>query len=279
MVSAMEGARARSALAGTQFSDVRWVAETGSTNADLMELARGGASHGAVLFAEHQLAGRGRLDRTWVAAPGQALLASVLVRPALAPADAHRVTTALGVAAAEACSDLSGVEVALKWPNDLVARRGSGGIQRKLGGLLAESLVEGEALRAVVAGLGVNVAWPLDLPAHLAAGVTSIVDLAGGPNRAKRPDVDPEAVLVAVLRRLDARYSQAVSEGGWSALHDRYRELCTTIGQLVAVETPRARFEGRCLDVSADGQLLLDEGSGRVRRVSVGDVVHLRGSP
>ncbi len=273
MVSAMEGGRARSALAGTQFADVRWVEQTGSTNAELMELARSGGPHGAVLFAGHQLAGRGRLDRSWEAAPGEALLASVLVRPALVPSDAHRVTTALGVAAAEACSELSGVEVGLKWPNDLVAAVPAGAGPRKLGGLLAESVVEGDALVAVVAGLGVNVAWPLHLPGDLEPTATSLGQLAGA-------DVEPEDLLVAVLRRFDGRYSQAVSPTGWPGLLGRYRELCTTIGQAVSVEVAGGRVEGIALDVTAQGLLLVSEaGFGRVHEITAGDVVHLRPGP
>ena len=68
--------------AGTRFADVRWVDETGSTNHDLLALAAVGAPDGVVLVADHQTAGRGRLDRTWVAPPGASLLVSVLVRPA-----------------------------------------------------------------------------------------------------------------------------------------------------------------------------------------------------
>ena len=79
--SAGPGARARAALAGTRFADVRWVATTGSTNADALALARDGAPEGIVVVADHQRAGRGRRDRTWVAPPGGSLLLSVLLRP------------------------------------------------------------------------------------------------------------------------------------------------------------------------------------------------------
>src|SRR6187402_820221 len=121
MVSCVPGRRARSALAdgpGRRFADVRWVAETGSTNADAMELVRQGEPEGIVLVADHQTAGRGRAGRTWTAPPGSGLLLSVLLRP---PASVMDLTTmAVAVAAAEAVRSVVGFAPRLKWPNDLV---------------------------------------------------------------------------------------------------------------------------------------------------------------
>ena len=82
MFTAVLSEAANRALRRTRFSDVRWVDETGSTNADLLALARDGAADGTVLVADHQTAGRGRADRAWTAPPGSSLLVSVLLRPA-----------------------------------------------------------------------------------------------------------------------------------------------------------------------------------------------------
>jgi BirA family biotin operon repressor/biotin-[acetyl-CoA-carboxylase] ligase len=112
------GSRARAALAGGRFADVRWVAATGSTNADVMTLARDGAPEGVVVVADHQSAGRGRRSRSWVAPASGSLLLSVLLRPPAAVAGA--VTMATAVALAEAVERVAGVAPGLKWPNDLV---------------------------------------------------------------------------------------------------------------------------------------------------------------
>src|SRR5687768_9699564 len=116
MVTGMPGDRAKQALSGTRFG-VRWVTETGSTNADLLEAARDGAAEGAVLVADHQSAGRGRLGRSWEAPPGASLLMSVLLRPTLALDQVHAVTAAVGLAAAYACHAVAGFRPGLKWPN------------------------------------------------------------------------------------------------------------------------------------------------------------------
>ena len=112
---------------------VRWFEEIDSTNTYLRGEAADGAPEGLVAVADHQTAGRGRLDRRWESPPGANLLASVLLRPDCNPDDLHLCTGALGLAAVDACAEVAGVEAQLKWPNDLLV----GGA--KLAGILAEA--------------------------------------------------------------------------------------------------------------------------------------------
>src|SRR5262245_56151129 len=119
-----------------RFTEVRWVDETGSTNADLLELAKDGAPEGILLAADHQTAGRGRQSRSWVAPPGSSLLVSVLLRPD--PSEVNRCTMAVAVAAAEAVEAVAGFAPRLKWPNARVWPGDGTGLDRTLAGLLAE---------------------------------------------------------------------------------------------------------------------------------------------
>ena len=140
MVTCVPGGRARSVLAGgpgARFADVRWVDETGSTNADAMELARQGEPEGIVLVADHQTAGRGRAGRTWTAPPGAGLLLSVLLRPPAPVVDL--ATMAVAVSAAAAVESVAGFAPRLKWPNDLVWPGDGSAPDRKLAGILAEA--------------------------------------------------------------------------------------------------------------------------------------------
>ena len=134
--------------------DVRWFDEVDSTNTYVRDQARRGAPAGLVVVADHQTAGRGRLDRRWESPPGANLLASVLLRPQCEGSDVHLCTGAVALAAVDACREVAGVEPVLKWPNDLLVA-GS-----KLAGVLAEAEFSGGTLAAVVVGIGVNVAWP-----------------------------------------------------------------------------------------------------------------------
>ena len=224
---------------------VRWVDEVDSTNRVLMEEARGGAEAGAVLVADHQTAGRGRLGRSWTAPPGASLLVSVLLRPAGSVDQAYRLTMAAGLAAATAAEEVAGVRPDLKWPNDLVVD------DRKLAGLLAESVLSGRTLEVVVVGMGMNVAWAPEGAACLGAGV------------------DRRQVLDAFLA------SFATELADLDGVPGRYRSRCSTIGRRVRVELPDGSVEGTAVDVGPDGRLEVDVAGSR-RSFAVGDVVHLR---
>lgn len=261
MISRLTGGRARSQLAGTRFSEVEWVEETGSTNADLLARAADPAADGAVLVADFQRAGRGRRGRTWVTEPAAALMVSVLVRPeplGLGPAELGRLTMAFGVAATEACRALGG-DVGLKWPNDLVSLADD----RKLAGILAESRSGTAGVEAVVIGMGLNANGPL--PAELAATAVTLAELRGGP-------VDREDLLVATLRRADELFGQLHGP----SLAERYRALSATVGRQVRVDLEHGRLEGRAVDVGPDGHLVVEAADGGRHVLAVGDVVHLR---
>ena len=250
-----------------RFTDVRRVAETGSTNTDLLELVRAGAPEGTVLVADHQTAGRGRLGRTWQAPPGSSLLVSVLLRPALPPGRTHLVTVAAGLAAADAVEEVAGFRPGLKWPNDLVVE--VGGVSRKLAGLLAESVVDQGEVAGLVVGMGMNVRWPEPLPDDLAASATTVSAVAGR-------EIAPADVLDAYLTALERRYAGLVAEGGAAVTARAHRAGCTTLGRQVVVQVGDGSFAGEAVDVDESGHLVVDLAGGERRTVAVGDVVHLR---
>ena len=252
----------------SRFGEVRRVAETGSTNRDLLDAAAAGAADGTVLVAAHQTAGRGRMDRTWTAPPGASLLASVLLRPAV-PADrTFLLTLACGVAAIDAVAEVAGVRVGLKWPNDLVAVDGPDA-DRKVAGILAESVIADGRVDAVVVGMGLNVNWPSPLPADLAAIATSLNRLAGR-------EIELDAVLWSWLDHYERELSRLETDVG-AALLTRVRSLSATIGRTVDVTLPDRTFAGRAVAVDDDGHLVVEpsDGGGAVE-VTMGDVVHAR---
>src|SRR6188474_2474281 len=137
-------------------------ASIGSTNDRARELLEGSDGDGFVVVAEEQTSGRGRRGRSWQSPPGRNLLLSVALVPDLAAADAWRLGLATALAVAEACGAVA--PVALKWPNDIIGASDG----RKVGGLLIETMAEGDALRAAVLGIGINVNWPrAEMPAEL----------------------------------------------------------------------------------------------------------------
>ena len=269
-------------LGSTRFRDVRWVSETGSTNADVTELIRAGEPEGITLVADHQASGRGRRGRTWDMPERAGLLATVLLRP---PARVAALTTmALALSASDAVADLCGVQSRLKWPNDLVWPGDSSAPDRKLAGILAEaewpagsSVASGwcppeQSQRVgVAAGIGINVAWGTSMPAELSETAVALDHIVSPDLVPSRPDL-----LVALLSRLDEHYGMLVADGGGARLLELWRGRSATLGRRVRVELGSEDVEGTAVDITSEGHLVVEDLDGTRRTLAVGDVVHLR---
>jgi BirA family biotin operon repressor/biotin-[acetyl-CoA-carboxylase] ligase len=230
-----------------------------STNAELVELAASRPLESfTTLVTDDQTAGRGRLDRSWVAPAGSALAISVLVAPGELPVTRYGwLPIAAGVAMTEAIARvLPAASVGFKWPNDVLAG------DRKICGVLAELLPQ---QRAVVIGAGVNLAMTAEqLPVPTATSVA----VEGG-------DPDPDTVLsgyLDALQRLIVAYLAHGGDAEASGLAARARERCVTLGRAVRVELPDGRLlEGTATALDADGRLVVDG-----EPVAAGDVTHAR---
>jgi BirA family biotin operon repressor/biotin-[acetyl-CoA-carboxylase] ligase len=246
--------------------DVRRLDEVDSTNTHLRELARRGAPEGLVVVADHQRAGRGRLDRRWESPPRANLLVSALLRPDLSESAVHLCTGGAALAAADACREVAGVEPELKWPNDLVVQ-GS-----KLAGILAEAEFGRRGLEAVVVGIGLNVAWPGPPDAK----GTCLDALGDGP------PVDRTQLLDALLGGWADRRAQLEDAAGRERLADEIRRRCGTLGHEVRVVLAEGELTGVAATLDDQGRLVLRTADGD-RAVSAGDVTQVRpadrGSP
>jgi BirA family transcriptional regulator, biotin operon repressor / biotin---[acetyl-CoA-carboxylase] ligase len=235
------------------------VPEIGSTNAALVAAAAAGETEGAVFVAEHQVAGRGRLDRVWTSPPRAGLTVSFLLRPDVPAARRGWLPLLTGVALAEAVGEVTGVRASLKWPNDLLALDG-----RKLAGILAES-----SGNAVVVGVGLNVSTTA---AELPDTGTSLSRVTGGT-------VDRAPVLLAFLRLLERRYRRwtaALGDPVSSGLARDYLAWSSTVGTEVVVGLPDgSTLEGTAQAVDWDGRLVVATHEGQVELAS-GDVRHVR---
>jgi len=234
-----------------------------STNAELVALARESElASFTTLVTDDQTAGRGRLDRTWIAPAGSALAISVLVVPRtvggpLALENYGWLPIAAGIAMTEAIADaVPQASTGFKWPNDVLVD-GS-----KICGILAELLPDRDA---VVIGSGVNLSMTAEqLPVSTATSVL----VAGG-------DPDPDTVLAGYLDRLQrliVEYLAEDGDAGASGLAERARDLCVTLGREVRVELPDGSvIEGIATGLDADGRLIVND-----LAIAAGDVTHAR---
>lgn len=235
--------------------------ETGSTNADLRDRAHDAARwpHLSALITRNQTAGRGRLDRTWVAPDGASLAISVLLRALPAdPVARGWIPLAAGSAMAQAVeAQLSGHDVAVKWPNDVLVDG------RKICGILAEATTD-----AVIVGSGVNTtmtAEQLPVPTATSFAVLGV-------------EVDEDRLVADYLGALEVHISAlaAADDAVASGLHSAVTGRCATLGLAVRVSLPGDQVrEGVATELDAQGRLLVSA-DGTVHAVSAGDVVHVR---
>jgi BirA family biotin operon repressor/biotin-[acetyl-CoA-carboxylase] ligase len=242
------------------WTSLQLVDEIGSTNAELASRAAADdLVEGAVLVAEHQVTGRGRLDRIWTSPPRAGITVSVLLRPDVPAARRGWLPLLTGVALAESVRGVTGVQVSLKWPNDLLAGDG-----RKLAGILAESTGT-----AVVVGVGLNVSTTA---AELPDTATSLSGVLGSV-------VDRGPVLLAFLRALEVRYRGWTDVAGdpvASGLAQDYLTWSSTVGTTVSVALPDgSTLDGVAQAVDWDGRLVVATAAGPVELAS-GDVRHVR---
>jgi BirA family transcriptional regulator, biotin operon repressor / biotin---[acetyl-CoA-carboxylase] ligase len=253
---------ARSARLGALASRLVYFETTSSTNDVADRLAAEGAPHGTVVTADAQESGRGRMGRTWFSPPGAGLYVSVVLRPEVPSAPrgvafASAVSLAAGVALAEGIRATCGLEVAIKWPNDLVVAR------RKVCGILAEASSRAGLVQYVILGYGINVR-PAAYPPDIAHRATSLETELGR-------EVDRASLLAETLAGL-AKWLEAAS-GSFSEMLNRWRELSpSSVGAAVEVMRPGGAWAAATTaGVDEDGALLATIG-GRAERVIAGEI-------
>ena len=233
---------------------------TDSTNRRAMEMAENGAPHGTVVVADAQTAGRGRLGRGWVSPPGRNLYVSLLLRPALSPAEGARLSLVAGVALADAVEGM-GVPGSLKWPNDLYLG------DRKAAGILAEMASDVVRVRHVVIGAGINVNMlPGDFPPVISGKATSLRIRSGRP-------FSREELLARFLDAFADRYGEFL-DGGFAALHEGWDRRDFLRGRRVRLRRGRGEEWGTAEGVDPEGALrFLPDGAAAAEPVQSGEIL------
>lgn len=243
--------------------------ELPSTNSRLKELARQGAPHGSLCLCAAQTAGRGRLKRSWIAAPGEALTFSLLLKPSFDADDAENAkklplcTFAAALAVSEAVERLCPrLSPKIKWPNDIVI----GG--RKCTGILSELVMDSAGKPCVIMGVGINVgqkSFPEEI-SSTAGSLHTALSACG----ASDPAPEPLPLLAAFLEEMEqAMELLAKSTPDFLA---RCKARSATLGQKVQVIGREESFIGLAESMDETGALLVRDEKGDLRRVLSGDV-------
>jgi BirA family biotin operon repressor/biotin-[acetyl-CoA-carboxylase] ligase len=238
---------------------VCFLPECESTNTEARRLALAGESEGALVLTDFQTAGRGRMDRSWLAPRGGGLLFSMLLRPPIPPARVFQTAMAAALGVVAGIRLECRLPAALKWPNDFLI----GG--RKAGGLLCEVGLDGERLSYAIVGVGLNVNFDPQGVAGIPPEATSVLVELGRPQ-------SRTALLRAILREAEPRY-RSVLHG--DSLHAEWSRALETLGRYVRVALPDGEVAGVAETVDENGGLKIRLRNRTQRTIRAGDVVHV----
>ena len=239
--------------------DIHVFEQTTSTNDVIEKLARDGVKEGAVVFAESQTKGRGRLGRAWMSPARKGLWFSILLRPELRPQETTQLTVASATALRRAIQSETGLNPEIKWPNDILI----GG--KKVAGILTELSAELDRVKHVILGVGVDVNLGAnEFPQELRRTATSLKIETG--KAVSRPEL-----ATAILRELDCDYAR-VCGNLFANVADEWEAHCTTIGRVVTIRVGGRQVRGRAESLDDDGALLLRTEHGHLERITGGDV-------
>lgn len=235
--------------------------EVDSTNRLASELASQGAPHGTLVAAQEQTSGRGRRGRVWFSHPGGAWFSLILKRQ-FALSRAFELTLLASVALRRVISELTNLDVRIKWPNDLFVNN------RKVCGILAEIRSDGEQVQQAVVGIGINCNIPMDaFPEEVLQVATSLLAESG--------QVVNRTQLVA---RFLAVYGEMLEflfrgEPAFERVHEEWCAHSHTLGREVRVQTNREVVEGRAIELDKDGTLVVQTQTGAKIYIHSGEVL------
>lgn len=233
--------------------------ETSSTNDVAYNLAMHGEKEGAIVVAESQAAGRGRMGRIWASPKSKGAYFSVILRPDILPKEAAGITLLSALSVAKTIRDITNLAVFIKWPNDVLINN------QKICGVLTEMNAETDKINFVIIGIGININTKKEI---LPKGATSIMEESGR-------EMSRIEITRGIFKNLD-KYYLLFKDGNIAKIIKEYKEFSNFLGTRLQVTYHDTRIEGYAIDVDKEGALILRMDSGLNERVLAGDVTMLR---
>lgn len=239
-------------------SDIKYFTTIDSTNNQAKKIALAGAVDGTIVISEEQGGGRGRLSRSFFCPKYKGIWFSVILRPNFLPQEAPKCTLLAAVAVVKAIYDVTGVQVGIKWPNDILYKG------KKLVGILTEMSAEMERINYIVIGIGIDVNISAEeMPEDIKDIATSLSQITG-------EKVSRLKLLNKLLYHLEQLYIMA-QKHNFAPILDEWRKYSITLNQEIKVISGNDVTYGKAVDIDDDGALLVKI-NGQIKRVLAGDV-------
>lgn len=243
-----------------------------STNEDAGQLAKAGAEHGLLVVADTQSGGKGRRGRSWQSEPETTISMTLLCRPQFTVEKASMLTLVMGLAVAEAISELTGLSANIKWPNDIVVNH------KKVCGILTELGTANGQIDYLIVGVGINVNNGISLsPVETSEQKRTIIfgeELAGTATSLwleTGVELSREKLIAFCMEKFEQYYEKFVRDLDLHAMMDVYNSRLAGIDGEVRVLDPQGEYVGISRGIDAFGNLLV-ETEGVVKKVYAGEV-------
>lgn len=230
-----------------------------STNTKAKELALKGDKEGTVVIAEEQIAGRGRLGRSWISPKGKGIWMSILLRPNISPANAAKITQ---IGAASVCEGIRGIgiDVKIKWPNDITANG------KKVCGILTEMSGELNTVNYIVIGIGINANIDLsDFPEELIETATSLKVVSGN-------GIDRKKLVSNILNKFEYLYRELVEENSISKSIKICRESSAILGKEIRIISKNNEEIAKAIGITDEGELIVEKHDGQQKKIISGEI-------
>ncbi|WP_270179028.1 biotin--[acetyl-CoA-carboxylase] ligase [Alkalihalobacillus sp. CinArs1] len=221
-------------------------------------LAHSGIQDGAIVVADEQTKGKGRLGRSWHSPKGSGIWTSIILRPKLPPQRAPQFTLIAAVSVVQAIKKQTGLEAEIKWPNDILING------KKIVGILTELQAEADQIKSVIIGMGINVnADETDFPTDLTTATSLKIESGEDVNRA--------ALLAAILNELEVLYTEYM-ENGFRMIKLLWESYAISLGRKIKARTLNGVIEGLAKGITEEGVLLLESSDGKTHHIYSADI-------
>jgi len=243
-------------------TEIHFYESLGSTNTVAYELAEQGAREGAVVIADEQTKGKGRLGRSWISPAEGGIYLSCILRPDILPNEVSKIALVAAVGAVKAVRKFSSLDALIKWPNDILIS------DRKAAGILTELKGESDRVDFIILGIGINVNTPRKA---LPAGGTSLKE-----ESKSSADFSRVELVKILLKELEAEYVK-FKTNGFAAVRSELKSYSCALGRYVSVTASGGtKLSGEAVDINENGELVLKLDDGSRKAFLSGDVTLVR---
>lgn len=214
--------------------------------------------HGAVILSEEQLMGKGRRGRTWTSPKGTGIWMSVVLKPDIPPTEGVKLTQIAAAAICKSIRELTGLDVLIKWPNDIVIHG------KKICGILTEMAGEINEINYIIVGIGINVNTK-EFPEDLKEKATSLF-IEGGKK------IDRKQLVALILKSFEKLYTKYINDLDFNETLSIIKKYSAVLGKEIRVIRGKLEKVARAIDIDGDGFLLIEDEEGNNELILSGEV-------